>query len=208
MHYKSLVTRMYSVADESIRVVIEDSESFETFKSRLFDVLRITDYRANVQQRRLFEDTELTNSLDYTELKAAKHAAEISFPLEGIPSQLNLGPTTAFEFSKNLPSGEVLQIFLHEVESYEDLSSAIKEIWDVIDSRLKRTNQRELDFMEYLKKLPYEVKLKVCRIMEILYGRNSLENVLQTLKKEDFEETTERIRDEIVKEKENSNNAP
>lgn len=205
MEYKALLTRMYSMADESLQIIIPNTDDIEVFKQRIYNALKICDYRANEQMMRLFEDTELTTELSYDELKAARTAATIMYPKEHIPAKLDLGQGTtdydtafgpAFEFAKNLASGEVIKIFLHRVDAYEDIGIAVKAIWDIQDTRLYKTNKRELDFIEYIKRQAPSVKLKITKIMEILYGRHFKEDVIKELQGARLEETVEVIRKE------------
>lgn len=184
MHYKALLTRVYSMADESLQIIIEDTDSFDTFKTRVYTALKVADHRANTQMMRLFEDTDLTKELDYHELQACRKAAETLYPQEHFSKSLDLGAGSAFEFAKNMASGEVVKIFLHDVESYEDLNTAIKNVWNIIDSRLEQTNGRELAFMKYVKSLAFSVKLKITKVMEILYGRMLKEVIVEQLKGE------------------------
>ncbi len=205
MHYKALITRMYFMADESIQIIIDDTESFPLFKERVYTALRAADYRANLQMRRLFEDTSLTDELDYSELQAARATSELMYPNEGIPSNIDLGGEKgAIEFAKNLPSGEVLKLFLHDIDSYENLDIAIKNIYSLIDSRLQETNSRELKTLEYLKTLPFNTKLTVVKIMDILFGRMLKETFIEQMKgqkAQDLESTVNSIREEIIEEK-------
>jgi len=123
--YTAKVSRSNTFVDENLTFKITDAETLETFKQRVYDTLKVTDFRANLQQRRLFEDSDLVANLDYNDLKVARKAAEILYPLEGIPSKLDLGEDGAIEFSKLLSGGETLSLYLHEIESYDDLSRGI-----------------------------------------------------------------------------------
>lgn len=194
MQLKSWVSRHLSFADEAIQVVIDDTDSLETLKARTLQALRFSDYRASQQRRRLFEDTDLTQELTYEELRAARHMAELMYPLETLPAEHDLGGKTTFEFSKNLPGGEVLKIYVHEFETYEDVTSAIKAVWELIDTRLVYTNKREQKAQEYFKGLPIQIRTKVLRIMEILYGRSFKETVIEELQKAKLQQVTEEIR--------------
>jgi len=177
MKYKALITRMLTMADESIQIIINDTDDFNSLKERVHNALKLCDLRANTQMMRLFEDTDLTNKLSIDEYLRAQHAANLVYPCDTLVSSVSLGDNPSIEFAKNLASGEVLKVFIHEVQSYEDLDNSINEIFKLIDDRLVETNNRELKFLEYLRSLPYEIQLKVCMIMDILYGRSTKEYV-------------------------------
>lgn len=199
VQYTALLTRSYPNADETIEIIVDDIDDAETFKDRVLSALKITDFRANRHSRVLFEDTELTDSLDYTELKAAKRAVDIMYPQEPLPKKLELGsPKGSIQFTKLLAGGEVVKLYLHEVESYEELDIAIKAMFSLLDSRLARTNKREQDTSAYFKKLDMSTKLKVLNILEILYGRQMQDTVVQKLKAAHLEQTVEAIRNEIT----------
>lgn len=169
------------MADESLRVVIEDTDSFETFKKRVFDVLQISDNRSQTHMLRLLEDTNLTAQLDYHELRKIKEAVKVLFPAETLPAKMDLGPATAFEFSKLMAMGEDLKLFIHNVESYEDLNRALKDVWDVLDARLARTNDRDIRFRKFVEKFPFELNMKMNTIFQLLYGKE-IEGVGKVLK--------------------------
>jgi len=185
--YKALLSRYLTMADENIQIVINDTDDFISFRDRVYSALRVCDRRANIQMYRLFEDTELTDSLSAEEFAKAEYAASIMYPYVNTEN-INLGENTAIEFSKNMASGEVVKLFLHEVDTYEDIEKAIENIYKLIDDRLVETNSRELECMEYFKTLPMELKVKVCMIMDILYGRNTIDNVVSRLQEENSNE--------------------
>jgi len=203
--YTAKVSRSNTFVDENLTFKITDAETLETFKQRVYDTLKVTDFRANLQQRRLFEDSDLVANLDYNDLKVARKAAEILYPLEGIPSKLDLGEDGAIEFSKLLSGGETLSLYLHEIESYDDLSRGIKDIFDIVDSRLQKTNKRELDFMEYFKNVPYSTRLKVSMLMDILFNKTTKEAVIERLKEENVKDTTDTMRVEALARGANNN---
>ena len=174
MQYKALITRMMTVADESLSIIIEDTDTFDSFQTKVKEALTITDHRASRHQKVLLEDTNLTDKLSLDELKAVNTAVELIYPTVSLPQRCSL-EQSSFEFAKNLASGEVVKIFLHEVDSYDDLMQAITNIWSLIDYRLELTNQRELDFLEYYKSLDYNTKLKVQLVMDVLFGRSTKE---------------------------------
>ena len=205
MKYTAKVSRSNTFVDENLTFKITDAETLETFKQRVYDTLKVTDFRANLQQRRLFEDSDLVANLDYNDLKVARKAAEILYPLEGIPSKLDLGEDGAIEFSKLLSGGETLSLYLHEIESYDDLSRGIKDIFDIVDSRLQKTNKRELDFMEYFKNVPYSTRLKVSMLMDILFNKTTKEAVIERLKEENVKDTTDTMRVEALARGANNN---
>lgn len=177
MKYKALITRMLTMADESIQIIINDAHNFDSLKERINNAFKLCDMRANTQMMRLFEDTDLTSKLSIDEYLRAQHAANLVYPCNNLPNNVDLGNGPQIEFAKNMASGEVLKIFIDKVQSYEDLDSAINEVFSLIDERLVETNNRELEFLEYLRSIPYETQLKVCMIMDILYGRSTKEFV-------------------------------
>lgn len=201
MQYTALLTRSYAGLDESIQIIVDDVADLAEFKEKVYDALRITDYRGNQHMQHLFEDTTLTDTLDYKELKSAQEAIKILYPSTTIPSKLDLGlPKGGIEFAKILPQGETLKLFLHEVENYEDLATAIKGIFAIIDSRLVKTNQRELDIREHLKKLDMTTRLKIMNILDILYGSQFGETVIEKLKQAKLDEEMEKIRESVATE--------
>jgi len=177
MKYKALITRMLTMADESIQIIINDTDDFNSLKERVHTALKLCDLRANTQMMRLFEDTDLTSKLSLDEYLRAQHAANLVYPCNELPSSINLGDNSSIEFAKNLASGEVLKVFISKIQSYEDLDNSINEIFNLIDERLVETNNRELNFLEYLRSIPYETQLKICMLMDILYGRSTKEYV-------------------------------
>jgi hypothetical protein len=198
MKYTALLTRMFTMADESIQIKLEDTDSFDTFKERVYTALKVTDTRAHIQMRRLFDDTDLTNQLSYSELQKAKRATEIMYPDQLLPPKLDLGEGSAIEFAKNMASGEVLKIFLHDYETFEDINRAIKDVWSIIDTRLVKTNKRELDFLEYVSSLGYEEKLKISMIMDVLFGRAFTSDIVNRLKGEKADAELKGMRNNIV----------
>jgi len=168
---------MLTMADESIQIIINDTDDINSLKERVHDALKLCDARANTQMMRLFDDTNLTDKLSLDEYLKAQHAANLVYPCDEFLSTLNLGDNPNIEFAKNLASGEVLKVFVHEVQSYEDLDNSINEVFSLIDERLVKTNNRELHFLEYLRSIPYETQLKISMIMDILYGRSTKEFV-------------------------------
>jgi|SRR6266853_1071437 len=168
---------MLTMADESIQIIINDAHNFDSLKERINNAFKLCDMRANTQMMRLFEDTDLTSKLSIDEYLRAQHAANLVYPCNNLPNNVDLGNGPQIEFAKNMASGEVLKIFIDKVQSYEDLDSAINEVFSLIDERLVETNNRELEFLEYLRSIPYETQLKVCMIMDILYGRSTKEFV-------------------------------
>lgn len=200
MQYKAWISRTLSHADETIQIVIEDTDDITTLQKRVLEAFGVTDYRAHEQYLRLFEDTDLTQELNYDELSHARKFAGLLFPLESLPRKLDLGNKTAFEFAKNLPGGEVLKLYIHEFDTYEDIVTAIKTVWRIIDSRLAYTNNRELRASTYFReKIPLGIKSKIHRVMDILYGRAFKENVVQDLRAAKVEETVRELRDEVQK---------
>ena len=185
MKYKALVSRMLTMADESIQIIINDTDDFTTLKEYLYNALKLCDNRANIQMSRLFEDTNLTDKLSFDEYTKAQHAASLVYPTSNLPIEVNLGENAAIEFAKTMSSGEVVKLFIHEVESYEDLSKNVDDIFKLIDNRLLEVNERELAFLQYFRSLPYETQLKISMIMDILYGRNTKENVESRLTQEE-----------------------
>jgi len=185
--YKALISRYLTMADENIQIVINDTEDFTSFRDRVHNALRLCDKRANTQMYRLFEDTDLTDSLSPEEFIKAEYAATLMYP-QTHTEPIRLGENTAIEFSKNMASGEVIKLFLHEVEGYEEIEEAIENIYKLIDYRLVQTNSRELECIEYFKTLPMDLKVKVSMILDILYGRNTVENVVSRLTEENSNE--------------------
>jgi len=181
------------MADENIQIIVNDTDDFTSLKDRVYSALKVCDQRANTQMYRLFEDTDLTDSLSPEEFIVAEHAASLIYPyLDTRP--INLGEGTAIEFSKNMASGEVVKLFLHEVDSYEDIEKAIENIYKLIDERLVETNNRELECIEYFKTLPMELKVKVSMILDILYGRNIIDNVVSRIQEENSNELPNGVR--------------
>ena len=181
MKYTALITRMLSMADESISIIVEDTEEFDTLKDKVVHALRLCDHRANVQMNRLFEDTSLTKDLAYNELNATRRAAYMMYPLEHLTSEFTLGEGSKLEFAKSMPSGEVLKCFVHEIDETTDIAQACKNIWRLFDSRLGYTNQRELDYTTYINSLDFSTRTKVTMVMDILYGRTTREYVASRL---------------------------
>jgi len=175
---------MLTMADESIQIIINDTDEFISLKDKVYNAFKLCDARANLQMMRLFEDTDLTSKLSLDEYLRAQHAANLAYPCNTLPIDINLGDSPSIEFAKNMASGEVLKLFIHDVQSYEDLDTAISEIFSLIDTRLLETNQRELNFLEYLRTLPYETQVKICMLMDILYGRSTKEYVQSRLTEE------------------------
>src|SRR5437773_4757161 len=122
MQHTALITRMITVADESIQIIIQDIDNFNVFKAAIEEALKITDKRAAVQQRRLLEDTSLTDAMSEHEVKSTIEAADIIYPMQYTIDMEKL-QGAKFEFAKNMASGEVLKVFLHNVDAYEDLYS-------------------------------------------------------------------------------------
>lgn len=184
MKYAALVTRMYHELDESLQIIVNSEESPQDFKTKLLDAFTVADYRANVQMLRLFDDTTLTDELNYEELQAARSMAHLLYPATTLPSKLDFGEgeKKGIEFAKNLAGGEVLKIFLTDYESYEDITTSIKAIYDIIDSRLIKTNQREEKATSFFRSLNFTIKHKVSRIIDILYGRSLRETVTKELR--------------------------
>ncbi len=165
--------------------------------------------------KRLFDDTDLTNELNYNELQCARKATELMYPSINIAGSLDLGYNSsydsddkkdtgpAFEFAKNMASGEVVKLFLHDIQAEDNsamLHAAIKSVYSILDARLNHTNKRELDFITYIKKLSFETKYKITMIMDILFGRALSETVVQRLKGEKAEEAVQQMREDIVQE--------
>jgi hypothetical protein len=208
MKFTAYITRFYQMAEESLEVIIDDIPDFEDFKERVFNVLRVTDYRANLQARRLFEDTELIKELSYSDLQKIRKAVDILFPQMTLPKTLDLNSSQSwneeerkgkggYQFTKSLRDGEVLKIFLHEVEPEEDSQVAIKNIYSIIDARLRKTNQRNLDFTNYLRSLDMDMRTKITMILELLYRQTDVATVIQRLKGQEAQETVEQIRADI-----------
>jgi len=199
MKFTALVSRSLNHADESIRIQIEDEDSFTKFKDKVLEACLYCDYRSNVQMQRLFEDTSLTSTFSNSELKAATLAAQLLYPLEKLPSKSSLREDVKFEFSKLNGSGEQLTIQLKELDSYEELNTAIRHIWDLLDVRLQRTNKRELEHMAFIQQLDFNTKLKVSMVMDVLYGRATSEFVQERLK-QNAEDELSKVMNEIREE--------
>jgi len=171
------------MCDETIQVIIRDTDSFDSFKARVYSALNMCDTRANRQMFRLFEDTDLTKNLSQAEYEQAKHAASLVYPTSSI-EDLDLGEGAQLEFTKINASGEVLKLFVHELETYtstQDVDRAIEDIWSLLDKRLLQTNTRELKFMEYFRTLDQNTKIKVSMVLDILYGRAHVQDVVSRL---------------------------
>lgn len=182
MQYTGLITRMISAADEAIQIIIQDQDDFSTFKSAVLEALKVTDARAAVQQHRLLEDTELTDKLTDAETRAITKAVNIVYSGNQVVDTTKLR-NAKFEFAKNMASGEVLKIFMHEVDSYDNLVESLENIYAILDNRLIETNTRELEFMKFYRTLDGNTQLKVAMIMDILYGRSTLDTIKAQLEK-------------------------
>jgi hypothetical protein len=182
LKYTAVVSRSLTMCDETIQVVIHDTDSFESFKSRVYSALNMCDTRANRQMFRLFEDTDLTNNLSVSEYVEAKIAASIIYP-NSMVEDVNIGKDAQLEFTKINASGEVIKLFVHEVGTgtCDELNTVIEDVWDLLDKRLFITNKRELDFMTYFHSLDPSTKIKISMIMDILYGRAHVEDVVSRL---------------------------
>jgi hypothetical protein len=198
MQYKAWIARSLTFADETIQIVLDDVSNLEMFKDRVIKALEVADHRANELQLRLFEDTSLTDELNYKELEASRSFANKLYPVQFLSHKLDLGNKTSFEFSKNLSGGEVLKLYLHDFSQYEDITGAIQAVWDIIDSRLQRTNSREQKAMEYYSSLSFELQHKVYKIMALLYGQKFKDIVVDELRKEKVAETVDGLRAEAL----------
>jgi hypothetical protein len=171
------------MCDETIQVIIRDTDSFDSFKARVYSALNMCDTRANRQMFRLFEDTDLTRNLSVSEYQQAKYAASLIYPISSL-GDLDLGEGAQLEFTKINASGEVIKLFLHELDTYistQDVDKAIEDVWSLLDERLLKTNTRELKFIEYFRTLEPNTKLKVSMVMDILYGRVHKDDVVNRL---------------------------
>src|SRR5436190_13877267 len=99
MKDKVLVSRMLTMADESIQIIINDTNDLTSLKEYLYNALKLCDNRANIQMSRLFEDTNLTNKLSFNEYTQAQHAANLVYPTDNLEVKVNLGENTAIEFA-------------------------------------------------------------------------------------------------------------
>ncbi len=182
MEFKALFTRQISQADESIRVSIEGDDTFETFKAKVLEACLYGDARANLQMQRLVHDTSLTTQLNEAETQAVIEAAYKLFPTVTPPSETALTKGVKFEFSKLNGSGEALAIQITDVTNLNDLNSVLLEMWTLLDERVLVTNERELSHTAYTNTLPYQTKLTVATVLDILYGRAFKDDVEQRLK--------------------------
>lgn len=193
MEFKALITRQIQQADESIRVSIESDTDIRKFKERVFESLDYTDNRANAQMMRLFEDTTLMDTFTEKEKEACTTVANLLFPNITPPSKPNLVEGVKFEFSKIMAGGESLTLQITEIKDYSSLNSSIRAIFDMLDTRLERTNTRELDVRSYLDTIDYETKLKVVMFVDLLYGRTTSDQLIQRLTSKELEEYRDKL---------------
>ncbi len=186
MKYKALVTRMLTMADEAIEIIINDTDTFQDFSTKVKNALSLCDLRANTQMFRLFEDTELTYSLSVEEYIKAEHAANLLYPYSRENAEsLDLGENVQIAFTKQLPSGEVVKLFIYDTNDYDAVTNSIADIWKLVDNRLVETNNREIACNKYLNSLDPTLKVKISMVLDILYGRMSPEQVMARLKEEE-----------------------
>src|SRR6266516_4165097 len=186
MQYKALVTRMLTMADEAIEIIISDTDTFQDFSTKVESALALCDKRANTQMFMLFEDTSLTDALSVEEYVKAEYAANILYPDTSLyTTSLGLGENVQIAFTKTLPSGEAVKVFLHDTHTYEEVIQAVEDIWNLIDNRLVETNDREIGCNKYLNSLDPELKIKISMILDILYGRMTPQEVISRLKEQE-----------------------
>lgn len=181
MEFKALFTGNITIADESIRVNIEGDDDFNKFKAKVLEACTFYDYRAHQQGFRLFEDTDLIKNLSPEELAKCEEAARLLFPSKLLPKTSQLKEGVKFEVAKLTGAGESLTLQIHNPDSYEDVLTAMTSLWKLLDERLNAKNTRQLKHLEYLKNLDYDTKLKAAMIMDILYGRATVEGIASRL---------------------------
>lgn len=194
MKFKAVTNRSLSFADETFRVIVEDTDTLESLKEKVLSAVEMADYRASELRQRLFEDTDLTDELKYEELQAARTMAKKLYPEVVLPKSPKVGTGAQFEFCKLMFGGEDLRIYISDFENDEDLRQAVKVIWDIIDSRLQYTNKRELDAGNYFKTLTMATRTKILNVMDILYGRAFKDSVIEKLQQMNVQEVVEGIR--------------
>lgn len=188
MNFKALVTRQIGFGDESIRVNITDEDNFDTFKEKVDTALAVTDYRVHELGFRLFEDTDLVSTLTQEEKNYCEQAARLLFPKTTLENTSILKSGVQFEFRKITAIGEDLTVQIHDIDSYDNLNTVIEDTFKIIDKRLIKKNTEQLSHLEYIKNLDYATKLKVVMVMDILYGRATLDGVLARLNENTEEE--------------------
>lgn len=191
MQLTALVTKGITIADESIRIQLQDDESFSSFESKVQEACRYIDYRAHVQMQRLVEDTSLIEHLNKAEIHAVQHCAELLFPQQQLSAQPVLRSGVKFEFTKLFAASETLTVQVEDIDSYDSLNATIRNIWELLDIRLQSTNKRESDFRAYTTQLDYNTKLKVAMVIDLLYGKVSTDIVKARLTPEELPEQAE-----------------
>jgi hypothetical protein len=186
MEFKALFTGNITIADkndiqESIRINIEGDDTFNTFRAKVLEACTFYDYRAHQQGFRLFEDTDLVATLTPEELAKCEEAARLLFPNKNLPKVSQLREGVKFEVAKLTGVGESLTLQIHNPDSYEDVITAMTQLWQLLDQRLAARNTRQLKHLDYVKNLDGNTKLKVAMIMDILYGRATIEGVMSRL---------------------------
>lgn len=186
MEFKALFTGNITIADktdiqESIRINIESDDDFPKFKAKVLEACTFYDYRAHQQGFRLFEDTDLIANLTSDELLKCEEAARLLFPYKNLPKVSQLREGVKFEVAKLTGVGESLTLQIHNPDSYEDVIKAMTSLWQLLDERLNARNTRQLKHLDYVKNLDQDTKLKVAMIMDILYGRATIDGVVSRL---------------------------
>lgn len=187
MELKALVTRQIAIADESIRIQIEDCDNFEDFKDKVLEACLIGDSRVSVQMQRLAHDTDLTKNFTQEEKEAFLKAAYILHPEYSLPEEPKLKDGCRFEFSKINASGESIVLQLMKLDSYDELVNTVYSLWHMLDQRLYTTNERQVDHLAYLRTLPMEQQIAIGIALDVLYGRAFKETAEQRLASRELE---------------------
>jgi len=177
------ITRHIAVADEVIEVEVDNIWNVEMLQARVLAACAVMDARAHTQMQRLFEDTQLTDQLSLDERMAASDTAALLFPVVEAALWL-LASHAKWRFTKTLPAGEHLVIGAEGITSLTELELLLQGVWHTIDSRLQVGNGREMACQEYTRTLPYDTRLKVAKVLGILYGQTDKAQVINAFKQE------------------------
>jgi len=183
VEFEAYVTRQMTLADETLCIAIQGDMNFESFKARILQACECGDYRVHQEVHRLIEDTSLLESMNPEEICAAYTTLTILYPqMKFLPELLKKG--VKFEIGKLNAGGESIKVRVQEIKQNDNVFDILVGLWDLIDTRLNETNHRELAYMEHLKTVDYDTRLKVIMLLDTLYGRQTPEYLKSRLAQE------------------------